>query len=113
MLTHPAILWLINIDLDAVRGFGNGTKMRKRNQSITLTESQLHAIDPTNSGVAFDDSIEHRLYVRVRASDDAEDLSSSSLMLQGLPQFRVAFLKFLEQSHVLDGDDRLISESFQ
>ena len=34
-------------------------------------------------------------------------------MLQGLAQFRVALLEFLEQPHVLDGDHRLIGESFE
>ncbi len=33
-------------------------------------------------------------------------------MLQRLAQFRVALLEFLEQTHVLDGDDSLICESF-
>ena len=34
-------------------------------------------------------------------------------MLQRLAQFRVALLQFFEQPHVLDGDDRLIGESFE
>ena len=34
-------------------------------------------------------------------------------MLQGLAQFCVALLDFLEQPHVLDGDDRLIGEGFE
>ena len=34
-------------------------------------------------------------------------------MLQGLAQFRVAFLDLLEQPHVLDGDDGLISKGFE
>jgi hypothetical protein len=33
-------------------------------------------------------------------------------MLQGLAQFCVAVLQFLEQSDVLDGDDRLVGEGF-
>src|SRR5262249_17703236 len=35
------------------------------------------------------------------------------LMFQGFPQFCVALLDLLEQSHVLDGDDRLISEGLE
>ena len=34
-------------------------------------------------------------------------------MLQRLAQFRVALLDFFEQPHVLDGDDRLVSEGFE
>src|SRR6266542_1208335 len=33
-------------------------------------------------------------------------------MLQRLAQLRIALLEFFEQSHVLDGDDRLIGKSF-
>ena len=33
-------------------------------------------------------------------------------MLQRLAQFRVAFLDLLEQSHILDGDNRLVGEGF-
>ena len=34
-------------------------------------------------------------------------------MLQGLAQFRVALLQFLEQPHVLDGDHGLVGEGFE
>ena len=35
------------------------------------------------------------------------------LMLQGLAQLRVTLLNLLEQTHILDGDDRLIREGFE
>ena len=112
MLAHPAILWLINTDLDASAN-GYGTKMSPRNHSVPLVESQHHVIDPTNPGGALDDGVEDRLHVRGRAADDAEHLGRCRLMLQGLAQFRVALLEFLEQAHVLDGDDRLVGEGFE
>src|SRR5262245_25414094 len=87
--------------------------MSPRNQSVTLTESQLHVIDPTNPGRALDDSIKHRLYVRGRAADDTEYLGRCRLMLQSLSQFRIALLKFFEQPHVLNGNDGLVGESLQ
>ena len=34
-------------------------------------------------------------------------------MLQGLAQFCVALLQFLEQPHVLDGDHGLVGEGFE
>ena len=52
MLAHPAILWLINTDLDAARGHGYGTKMSPRNHNVPLAESQHHVINPTNPGRA-------------------------------------------------------------
>ena len=111
MLAHPAKLWLINTDLDAANGYG--TKMSPRNHSVPLAESQHHVINPTNPRGALDDGVEHRLHVRRRAADDAEHLGRRRLMLQRLAQFRVALLKFLEQSDVLDGDNRLVGEGFK
>ena len=85
--------------------------MSTRNHSVALAEPQHHVINPTNPRGALDDGVEDRLHVRGRPADDAEHLGRCSLMLQGLPQFCVALLEFLEQPHVLDGDDSLISES--
>src|SRR5262245_2437045 len=106
MLAHPAKMRLINTDLDAAHGYGYWTKMSPRNQSVPLAESQDHVIDPTDLSRALNDSIEDRLHVRRRAADDAEHFRCRRLMLQG-------FLQFFEQSHVLDGDDRLVSEGFE
>ena len=81
--------------------------MSPRNHSVPVAESQQHVIDPANPGGALDDGVEDRLHVRGRAADDAEHLGRRCLMLQRLAQFRVALLDFLEQPHVLDGDDGL------
>ena len=94
MLAHPAKLWRINTDLYAA-GYGYGTKMSPRNQTVPLVESQHHVIDPTNPGGALDDGVEDRLHVRRRAADDAEHLGRCRLMLQGLAQFCVALLDSL------------------
>src|SRR5262245_59702083 len=98
MLAHPAILWLINADFDAANRYW--TKMSPWNRCVPLPKSQIHVINSTNPGGAFDDGIEYGLYVRGRAADDAEYLGGCRLMLQGFPQFRVALLEFLEQPHV-------------
>ena len=93
MLAHPAILWLINTDLDAANGYG--TKMSPHNHSVALAESQHHVIDPTNPRRALDDGVEHRLHVRRRAADNAEHLGRCGLMLQRLAQFCIALSEFL------------------
>ena len=111
MLAHPAKLRLINTDLDA--GNGYRTKMSPRNKTVPLVESQQHVIDAANPGGALDDGVQDRLHVRRRAADDAEHLGRCRLMLQGLAQFRVALLELLEQTHVLDGDNRLVSEGLE
>ena len=87
--------------------------MSPRNHSVPLMESQHHVIDPTNPRRALDDGVEHRLHVGRRAADDAEHLGRCRLMLQRLAQFRVALAEFLEQPHVLDGDDGLVGEGFE
>src|SRR5262249_60553343 len=40
------------------------------------------------------------------------NLAGRRLMLQSLAQFGIAVSQFLEQSHILNGDDCLIGESF-
>src|SRR5215468_6349814 len=104
MLAYPANLWLIN-RYHATNGYG--AKMSPRNQSVALTESQLHVIDPTNPGGALDDSIKHRLNVRRRAADNAQHLGCCGLILQRFAQFGVAFLDLLEQPNVLDSNHGL------
>ena len=61
----------------------------------------------------FHNLVKHRLHVRGRAADDAEHLGRRRLMLQRLAQFRVAFLDFFEQPHVLDSDDGLVGKGFE
>src|SRR5262245_64236760 len=76
-------------------------------------ESQHHVINSTNASSTLNNGVEHRLHVRRRAADDAKHLGCCRLMLQCLPQFRIALLDLLEQPHVLDGDHRLIGEGFK
>ena len=80
MLAHPAILWLINTDLEAANGYG--TKMSPRNHNVSFAESQHHVINPTNPRRALDDGVEHRLHIGRRTADDAEHLGRCRLMLQ-------------------------------
>ena len=50
--------------------------------------------------------IQHRLNIRRRAGDDAQNLARRSLLFQ-------RFFEFLEQPHVLDGDHRLMGERLE
>src|SRR5215472_15763526 len=100
MLAHPAKMRLINTDLDAAHGYGYGTPMSPRNQSVPLTESQDYVIDPTDLSRALDDSVEDRLHIRRRSADDPEYLRCRRLMFQSLPQLCIALLNLLEQPHI-------------
>ena len=42
-----------------------------------------------------------------------KNLARCRLLLQGFGEFAVALLQFFEQSHVLDGDDRLVGEGLE
>src|SRR5262245_11448377 len=111
MFTHPVKPWIIITDLKADMRYG--TKMSARNHSTSFAKSQHHVINPANARGALNDGVEDRLHVCGRAADDAKHLGCCRLMLQGLPQFRVALLDFLKQPHVLDGNDRLVGEGFK
>ena len=87
--------------------------MSPRNHTFPVAKSQQHIVDSTNPCGALDDGVEHRLHVRGRPADDAEHFGRCRLMFQGLAQFRVAFLDFFEQPHVLDSDDGLIGKGFE
>src|SRR4029077_19428568 len=111
MLAHPAILWLINTDLDADGGYG--TKMGPQNHSVPIAESQQHVINPTNPSGALHDSVEDRLHVGGGAADDAEHLRRRRLVFEGLAQLCVALFELFKQTDVFDGDDGLVGEGFQ
>ncbi len=52
------------------------------------------------------DHIQHRLNIRRRAGNHAQDFTRRRLLLQ-------RFLEFLEQPHILNGDNGLVSEGFE
>jgi len=62
---------------------------------------------------ALNDSIQNGLNISRRLGDHPQDLAGSRLLLQRLCEISVAFLQFLEQPHVLDGDHGLGCEGFE
>src|SRR5215831_7878147 len=62
---------------------------------------------------AGENRIEYRLYVRLRAADDTQDLAGRGLRVERRPQLTVARLQLREQAHVLDGDHGLVGERLQ
>src|SRR5688572_20373114 len=111
VIADPVILWLVDTNLDAANGYR--PNMSTRHHGAPIAESQHHVIYPANSRRALDDGVEHRLHVGRRAADDSEHLGCGCLMLQSFAQFCIALLDLLEQTHVLDGDDRLVGESLE
>src|SRR5262245_29006656 len=108
MLAKPAYTWLNHTDLDLCDRYG--TKMSPRNQCVPLVQPQHHVIDSTNPRGALDDSVEDRLHVGRRPTDDAEHFRRCRLMLQRFAQFGITLLQFFEEANVLDSNDRLVGE---
>src|SRR5215470_6099350 len=61
----------------------------------------------------FRDHVQHRLNIRRRASDDAENLTRRGLLLQRFGYLAIAFLQFFEQANVLNCDHGLVSKSLE
>src|SRR5262249_42544252 len=57
--------------------------------------------------------VENWMNVRRRLADDAQNVAGRGLFVECHGQLAIARLKFLEQPHILDGDDRLVGERFQ
>src|SRR5262245_22501970 len=62
---------------------------------------------------ALGDSIKDGLQICRRGTDDPEDLTGRCLLAQRLAEIRIAFLQFLEQSHVLDGNYGLVGKGLE
>src|SRR5262252_7901402 len=86
---------------------------RRRRDAVMVSDQMNEmAVEPiyrcrhavTQLHHALGDRIENRLHVRWRLADHPKDLARSRLLLQRL-------LRFVEQPHILDGDDRLVGKS--
>src|SRR5207248_2203893 len=72
----------------------------------TVRAPDEHVFRATHARRILRDRVQYRLYIRRRAGDDAQDFTRRSLLFQ-------RFFQFLKQPHVLDGDHRLVGESFK
>src|SRR5262249_46424358 len=84
----------------------NRSFMSHQTKNITLNNSNRGVVCVAHSSGALSDSVQYWLNIRGRASDDSQNFTRRSLLFQRL-------LQLLEQSNILDGDHRLISESFE
>src|SRR5262249_896825 len=62
---------------------------------------------------AADDRVEHRLDIRLRLADDAQNVTGGSLLVERRGQVTVTRLEFLEQPHVFDRDHGLVGEGLE
>src|SRR5215813_12369628 len=72
--------------------------------AVSTPNGRITCITQTSGVLSY--NIQHRLNVRRRAGDHAQNFTRRRLLFQRL-------LQFVEQPHVFDGDDSLASESLQ
>jgi hypothetical protein len=86
---------------------GDGTK------GVRVTQEQRTELGFADAHRVLQDHLKHRLQFASRRTDDAQYLRGRSLLLQRFAKLARALLFGLEQSHVLDGNRRLIGEGRQ
>ncbi len=79
--------------------------------SVLLVDDRVDGL--AQSRRAPGDGVEDRLHVRLRLADHPEDLGGGGLLIQRVRQVTVARLELLEETHVLDRDDRLVGEGLE
>ena len=81
-----------------------------RNEKVALASMNHPHLGIAEASHAHDERIKHRLQVRRRRRDRAQDIGGGGLLLQRLGDLAVALLEILEEAGVFDGDDRLIGK---
>ncbi len=70
-------------------------------------------VPPQQADGATQDRVEHRLDIRLRLADGAQDVAGGGLRVQRRGQLAVALLELLEQAYVLDRDDGLVGKGLE
>src|SRR5262245_22937333 len=75
-------------------------------EHVPFDKSDGRVVGAAHARGIFRDHVQHRLNIRRRAGNDAQDFTSRSLLFQ-------RFLELLEQTHILNRDHGLIGEGFK
>src|SRR5262249_39425235 len=96
-------------------GVASGVCARKRGELdlITGDAGQPARVRAKQADGASHNRIEHRLDVRLRAANDAENVASRRLLVERSGQFTVARLQLGEETNVLDRDHGLVGEGLE
>ena len=90
-----------------------GARERGELDLIARDPGQHARVRPQQADGAGHDRVEHRLDIRLRAADDAQDVAGGGLRVQRRGQLAVARLELGEEAHVLHGDHGLVGEGLQ
>ena len=90
-----------------------GARERNELDLMARDPGQRARVRPQQADGAGYDRVEHRLDIRLRAADDAQDVAGGRLRVQRRRQLTVARLELGEQAHVLDRDHGLVGEGLE
>src|SRR5262249_13780827 len=90
-----------------------GARESGEHDLIALDSGQYARVGAQQPDGASHDRVEYRLHIRLRATDDAQDVARGGLRVQRRRQLPGTGLELLEQPHVLDGDDGLVGKGFE
>ncbi len=90
-----------------------GARERRELDLFASDPGQRARVPSQQADSAIHDRVEHRLDIRLRSADDAQNVAGGGLLVQCRGQLPVARLELGEQAHVLDGDDRLVREGLE
>src|SRR5262249_55105641 len=97
----------------AVEGCRNGTPVGPRHELRSIAKDQDCVVRLAQAGGALHHRVQHGLDISRRAANDTQDLTRRCLSIESGCQLTVASLQFLEQAHILNGDDSLVGERLQ
>src|SRR5215470_9767551 len=80
--------------------------MRREMHQVTVVSQHGSVQSRAELSCAPDNDVEHWLNIGGRGRNDSQNLTRGRLALQ-------CFLRLVEQPHILDGDDRLVSEGLE
>ncbi len=88
---------------------------RERGEDDLIASDPGHhaRVPPQQADGTSQNRVEHRLDIRLRLADDAQDVAGRGLRVQRRSQLAVARLELGEEAHVLDGNHGLVGEGLQ
>src|ERR1700730_2124800 len=98
------------ISLHKVLVFMRSVKGPRSPQQLAVETEDIGSISPTQPNRALGHGLKDRLKIERRAADDLKHVGCGCLLLQSLRKVGGALAQFIEQSRVLDSDDRLGGE---
>src|SRR5215831_1042378 len=111
---------IVTADRASRVGQGKGSKPGDEPQRVPLDAADYRVVCSAESSRILGNRIENRLNIGGRLTDDTKNLACRRLLLQGLSNLRmrrgerlILLLQFRKQSHVLNGNHRLVGEGLK